>query len=326
MAEEANEVTSSNTSNDEIDNNQEVQSSSTESETEDDLLAVVQKASEPKVDEEEQTEETESQSDENVETRKEGDFDTPIDDNSEDDNDEPIEKGKSVPYPRFKKVIDERNKFKMGFEENQKIVNFQTNNNLTNEEMADGMKIMALVKNNPIEAFDALKPVVDSLALQAGKVLPDDLKSKVDDGYMDQETANELAKTRAEKSNLENKVQNLNTQQQQNNRQESMKHINGLILNWEASKKKSDPDFDQKKDTLEDRIRATVAKEGTPRNDEGIIKMLDGAYGIVNERFSQLGGNKTQIRSPSGNKISGTPQAQPKSVLDAINNALDGME
>ena len=96
--------------------------------------------------------------------------------------------------------------------------------------MADGMKIMALVKNNPIEAFDALKPVVDSLALQAGKVLPDDLKSKVDDGYMDQETANELAKTRAEKSNLENKVQNLNTQQQQNNRQESMKHINGLII------------------------------------------------------------------------------------------------
>lgn len=325
MAEEANEVQPSDTSNDVIENNQEVQSSSAESETEDDLLAVVQKASQPKVDEEEQTEVTESQSDENVETREDGDLDTPIDDQSDDADDEPLEKGKSVPYPRFKKVIDERNKFKLGFEENEKINKFQTTNNLSTDEMADGMKIMALVKNNPLEAYKALKPVVDSLAVQAGEVLPDDLKSKVNDGYMDEDTANELAKTRAEKSNLENKVQNLNTQQQASNQVEQAKVLNDIVVNWETSKKKSDPDFDQKKDTLLDRMRAEVAQNGVPPTQDGIVKMLDGAYTTVSDRYAKISGNKTPIRTPSGNKLSGTPTSQPNSLEEAIQNSLAEM-
>ena len=59
------------------------------------------------------------------------------------------------------------------------------------------------MKSKPEEAVIALQPYLQQLALATGQTLPDDIRSKVDDGYMDEETGRELAQVRAEKARQE---------------------------------------------------------------------------------------------------------------------------
>ena len=113
---------------------------------------------------------------------------------------------KDVPFnkhPRFRQVIQERKEFKQQAEEFREksgqfdqVIDFMNENQLTPDEMAEGMKIMALMKNDPMAAQEAMKPHLDMLGRYSGEVLPEDIQTRMNEGYIDQETATELAQAR----------------------------------------------------------------------------------------------------------------------------------
>ena len=294
---------------------EQAQSSSAESETENELLSVVQSAIT-----EDDVEETDSQSDE-VEYDEEGETLEAV----SDEDTEADESFEDVPFnkhPRFKQLIEERNEYKYGHQQFEQISNYLRENSLSAEEAADGFRIMALMKSKPEEAVIALQPYLQQLALATGQTLPDDIRSKVDDGYMDEETGRELAQVRAEKARQEAINDRLVSERDQAQGVNQLNILADAVTNWEERTRSSDPDYDLKADEIDDRVRVLVSERGRPQTVDSAIELAKEAYAEVNERQKARFGNKRPMKTASGGKLGGTPVPEASSLMEAVQNAL----
>lgn len=296
----------------ELSQDQDVLSSSTESETEDDLLSVVQSA----IDNGE-TAETESQSVE--EETEDVQTDTPLTEESE------KEVLDNVPLhlqPRFKEVIAEKNEYKRGHEQYEKIQSSLREMRLSAEETAQGLSIMGLMKSNPQAALEALQPIINNLQQVTGQIIPNDIQQKIEDGYMDEDVGKELARTRADVQIQKNANQQMLNEQEQMKTRSEINSLAQSVTNWEKNVRKTDPDFDFKQDEIDDRVSALVRERGRPNNSDDAVALAQEAYDTVNKRYRSRMGVKSPIRSLSGGKLGGSPIPEPKSLMEAVQNAL----
>ena len=316
MVDDLKESTSSDDSNNqdelELEQDQEVLSSSTESETEEDLLSVVQSAID-----DEPNEETESQSVE--EETEEVETDTPLTEESEQ---EVLDNVPLHLQPRFKEVIAEKNEYKKGHEQYVKIQNSLRDMKLSAEETAQGLSIMGLMKSNPQAALEALQPIISSLQQVTGQIIPDDIQQKIEDGYMDEDVGKELARTRADVQLQRNANQQMLNEQEQMNAQDQINIIAQSVTNWEENVRQTDPDFELKQDEVDDRVSALVRERGRPNNSEDAVALAQEAYETVTKRHQGRMGVKRPIRSLSGGKLGGSPTPEPKSLMEAVQNAM----
>ena len=297
------------------DQDEHAQSSSAESETEEDLLSVVQDAMQPSEDADSQSDEEYDEDDDDGEYEHEDGL-------AADDADESFEDVPFHKHPRFKEVIDQRNKYREGAEQYEQITSFLSQNNLSAEEAAQGFQIMALMKNDPAAALEALNPFVQQLGVQSGITMPGDIQSKVEDGYLDEDAGRELSRLRAEAARERQMREQMQGQQQQQQAQAQLHNLAATVTDWEERTRASDPDYDLKQDEIDDRVRVLVTERGRPQTPEQAIAMAKEAYDSVNERYKARFGNKRQIRTASGGKLGGTPQAEPTSLMEAVQNAL----
>lgn len=294
---------------------QEAPASSAESETEEDLLAVVQSAMTG-----EETEEAESQSVEEDEGEDDEEADL-LEASVEDDDGEVPDRG-PVPYDRFQKVVSQKNEFKKDSEQYQKITSYLSTNNINAEEASTGLQIMAMMKNDPIKALEALTPYMESLRQVTGDVMPDDIRNRVDDGYMDEDAGKELARARAEANQLRQANDRVVEQQSQQQSQQHLTHLAQTVTAWETKTRQSDPDFELKQDEIDDRVRVLVAERGRPQTDEAAIALANEAYQQVNDRFKSRVASRRPMRTASGGKLGGTPTPEPNSLLEAVQSAM----
>lgn len=301
-----------------LETEQEAPTSSADSETEEDLLSVVQSAIEG-----EETEEAESQS---VEV-EEGDFDEdedeaePLAASDEDDDGEVPDRG-PVPYDRFQKVISQKNEYKEGHRQYQQITSYLAENNINSEEASTGLQIMALMKNDPQRALEALTPYMETLRQLTGDTMPDDIRERVDDGYMDEDAGKELARARAEANRLRQTNERVQEQQVQAQSAQHLESLAQTVTSWEMKTRQQDPDFDLKQDEIDDRVRVLVAERGRPETAEAAIAMANEAYETVNSRFKQRTVTRKPMKTASGGKLGGTPTPEPNSLLEAVRNAM----
>lgn len=317
MVDEPKELdTSDGSTQDELDLeiDQEAPTSSADSETEEDLLSVVQSAMEV-----EEPEEAESQSEEEVEGEYDGDAEPLA---ASDDVDEDVSDKSPVPYKRFQEVIAEKNEFKHGADQFNKITDYLSHNNINADEASTGLQIMALMKNDPAKALEALTPFVNTLRELTGEVLPDDIRNRVDDGFMDEDAGRELSRARAEADNQRRINDRVAAQQTNVQSQQHKDHLARTVTAWEDNARQNDPDYDLKQDEIDDRVRVLVSERGSPNTEEDAISMANEAYEAVNQRFKARMGTKRAIRTASGGKLGGTPVAEPKSLLEAVQNAV----
>lgn len=294
---------------------EQAQSSSAESEPEEDLLSVVQSA----IDENE-TEETDSQSEEVEDEEEEQEsYEATGEDN------EPEESFEDVPFnkhPRFKKLIEERNEYKHGHEQYEQISGFLKENELSAQEAADGFRIMALMKHDPSAAVEALQPYLTELALATGQTLPDDIRSKVDDGFLDEDSGRELAQARAEAQRQQQKNEQLLAQRDQAQGTNQLNVLAEAVTDWEERTKASDPDYDLKVDEIDDRVKVLISERGRPQTVDEAITLANEAHSSVTERYKARFANKRPIKTASGGKLSGTPIPEASSLMEAVQNAL----
>jgi len=304
-------------------NDEQALSSSAESETEDDLLAVVKAAVET-----EEPSETDSQSDE-VESDEEDEDE--IEDESDDDAYEASETDEAdVPFnkhPRFRKLIAERNELRPKAEQYDQITGYLKTNGLSADEAAKGFEIMALMKNDPAKAVQALQPYLQNLALATGYTLPDDIQQRLDDGYLDESDAREMARLRAENQRSEQRNAYRLEAEQRARADEALTNAAAAVEAWEAKTRSSDPDYDLKADELDDRVKVIMAERrangySAPLTADEAINIAKTAYDEVTKRNQARFGNKRPIRSASGGKLGGTPTPEPNSLMEAVQNAL----
>ena len=296
------------------------QSSSSESETEETLLSVLQDAMEKP------SEEAGSQPEEEVE--QEGEEVLEADAESTDEQSESTKDEDSyeeVPFnkhPRFQELVKEKNEYKVDAERYQNITSFLDENRVSADEAAAGLQIMALMKKDPVEALNALKPYVETLSQAAGYVLPDDIQNKVNDGYLDEDVGRELAQTRAAAQNERTQREALIQDQQQQTQQAQLHDVAMSVTDWENKTRSTDPDYDLKQPEIDDRVRVLVATQGRPNTTQDALAMAKQAYTEVNERHKKRYANKPAMRTASGGNLAGTPQAEPNNLNEAIQAAL----
>lgn len=224
-------------------------------------------------------------------------------------------------HPRWKEMLSEREALKPRAEQYDKIVNFMNTNSLTPNEMADGMRVMALMKHNPVAAYEQLQTYIKKLAPYTGEELHPDVKAKVDDGFVDPETAKELSRLKAEKEFLNQRSEEIyqgQIAQQQATQQQAMYNA---VVGWESAEKARDPDWSVKYEMVQDRVRTLLAS-GKPSSPEEAVQLARRALSDVNERLRPLAGRNMPMRSPTSSMSSATSRPVAKSLEDVVRMGL----
>jgi len=272
------------------------------------------------------------ESSEKAETTEETKITEPIGTSEE----EVSEDYKDVPFnthPRFRSLIAEKNELKetaaklqLDSDQYAKITDFIDKNNLTSKDSVEGFKIMAAIKNNPDLAYKMLSHHFGNVAKRTGRSLPADIKSRMDDGFLDEAAAKELSQTRAKLA----QVQNLRKADQAKNVQQKEGHqsdmLSSALQTWGEATLAKDVDFGLKQEEFNDRVVALVNERGRPETQSDVLGLVEDAYATVNERFKARQPQPQAIRTATGGKLSGTPRLEPKTLSDAISMAYESGE
>lgn len=294
-------------------------------ETEDSLLAVVQSVSAEKA---ETTESADQPSDSPSAEQSQETTEQQVDDRKEDDfSDVPFNK-----HPRFRELVKEKNAYKAKLAEYEpdaqqyrEIQSFMEKAQLSAEEVAEGLMLMAEMKSgDPVKAYEALTRKVETLALASGKKLPADLEQRIEQGYVDRETAESLYQQQVAAQRQAAQAQAQLEQRTRKDAQAQVQAIAGAVATWESATRAGDPDFDLKADFVKDRVRAHMAAHGMPKSAEEALQISRQAYEAVTQTLQRARGPKPAMRPAVGGKVNGSAAPEPRNLLDVIRQALSG--
>ena len=234
--------------------------------------------------------------------------------------DEEPAKDEKVPFhkhPRWQEMLRERDSFKEEATQYRQITGYMSQNNLSNEEVAKGFEIMALMKNDPLKAREMLTQYTRALDEFAGAVLPQDLTTKVQEGMMDEASAQELARARNIAAANAARAEQLAQAQQSQYQQMSQQAIHGAVSNWEETIKTRDVDYAAKQNLVLDRARTYLA-QGQPQTPEQALAIVERAYADVNETLKGFAPRRQPVRPITSTNSSTTSQPVARSLQEAI--------
>lgn len=233
-------------------------------------------------------------------------------------------------HPRWKQVIAERDSLKDPAEKYGLITGFMQEHGLSNEEVAEGYEVMALLKSGDpaklTQARDWFASRLDVLDGMLGHSLPDDIQQKIDEGLLDEDSGLELAQARAAKTLLAQQATQRTEADKAAETQRGATAITTAMVSaveaWEARTKATDPDYLKKADLVIAKSQAIVARTGTPpRTPEEATALADQALAEVNALFkSALPKPRAIVPPPAGQSTVAT--AQPQTLRAAIDAAL----
>lgn len=262
---------------------------------------------------------------------EEGEDTTEAQEETDESQDENLPFGK---HPRFKKLVSQRNELRSEVDrlkpladDYQQVQSFMDQNNLAPNEVAQAMQILSLLKTDPLKAREALKPTLDLFASLSGDVLPDDLRAKIDDGYLDESTAKEVAALRAQNNVRAQQAQEF-TRQQQVRQQEQSSQLQGqqlydAVSSWERNVSSRDPDYVKLQPLVMKATQAALA-QGRPSSPEQAIQLVESAYREVQNSVKALMPKRTAQRTvTSANSVSTSASPKPTSLLEAVTQAAN---
>lgn len=232
-------------------------------------------------------------------------------------------------HPRFQEVLRERDdarrdrdSWKHGHEQFDKIRTFMASNRLNDEEANQGFAIMAAMKNDPAEALKLLKPYYESLQRLAGEVMPEDIRKKVDEGLLDQDTGAEIARLRGSTEMSAAQLRQQHEHLQAQAREQALSGMRGAVDGWEANLMTRDPDYAKKKPQIE-RILKGLITEKPPKTPQDAVQLAQQAYDDVNNWLrTVVTAQKPEVRSPNGGAASSAnTRPEPRSMLEAMRQA-----
>lgn len=216
-------------------------------------------------------------------------------------------------HPRWKEVVAERDAYRSDAGEYRKITTYMSQHGLTNEEVIEGFQVMALMKINPAEAHKRISEYKAQLDSFVGEKLPEDISKRLEEGYIDDASAKELARLKAEKNLFEQRQQYAMEQQAQQARQ----NIHSAVVSWEQQMKVKDPDWSAKQDLVTDQVKLMIASDKPSTPDEALA-LVERAHSIIKERLSRFAPQRRPVTTVASSTSSANANAVPKSLLEAV--------
>lgn len=222
-------------------------------------------------------------------------------------------------HPRFQQLVAERRQFKEGHDEYKKLTTFLDQTGVSPQEAAEALELRALMKANPLEAWKAMKPMVQQLLADAGELLPADLQERVRKGEMTREAAQEMSRLRAANSVGQRVSKETAEMAEKRVQQEAVQARVNAAATWERETKAKDPDFDRKLEDIQKEILWLQKRDGHPKDAEGVRKQLITAYEAVNKRVRATAAAKRPVTPvTNGRGAGGNTAPKPKGVLDIV--------
>lgn len=202
---------------------------------------------------------------------------------------------------------------------------------LSNNDVAGTLEIAAMLRHNPRGALDRLMPIVKQLRSTLGEELPADLQDRVKNNFISEEDARVIARTTAQTKLDQERIERLTAQQDEARQaRETNDHVQGTIASateWEATKAKSDPDWQLKRKDVAEQVELAILKEARSKpggqwfpDRSEIVKLNEAALRTVNERYQRFTPRAREI-IPDNGSASPRSKAEPKTMLEVVQMA-----
>lgn len=203
---------------------------------------------------------------------------------------------------------------------------FATTSRISMSQVAEAVELAALANgNDPEKALDKLIPIVQQLMQTTGRTLPDDIKERVRLGYIGEEEAKRLVRSEADATRAREaaaRAEEDRKSQAEANRLANLKTMSEqTAADWEASRKRSDPDWQSKQSRFGELIKVEVYENGFPQSKEAVVKMLNGIATKVDADFARFSARPREVRPITG-AASTKASTEPKSSKEAALMAL----
>jgi hypothetical protein len=222
--------------------------------------------------------------------------------------------------PRWKEMMREKAQLAEKAKHYEEISQYMRANGLSNTELAQGFEVMALMKNDPFKAKEVLNEHMSKLAEFTGDILPVDIQEKLDNGFIDQEAAKELASYRARTQMSAKATEEYNAKMAAEAETVRKQHMYQAVVDWESKVSMRDSEYRNKQALVTDRVKSIMQQAGNPNSPEDAVKYVEQAYNEVNQRLGALAGRNTPTRMPTSynSSSSGNSAPQPRSLQEAV--------
>ncbi|HEY5798480.1 MAG TPA: hypothetical protein VIU82_26045 [Bosea sp. (in: a-proteobacteria)] len=210
------------------------------------------------------------------------------------------------------------------------IEEFAASSRISMKQVGDAIELAALANSdNPEAALDKLIPIVQQLMQTTGRTLPDDIKERVRLGYIGEEEAKRLVRSEAEATRAKEaaaREREERESQAEANRLANLKTMSETTAaDWEAARKRSDPDWQSKQSRFGELIKVEVYENGFPQSKEAVVKMLNGIATKVDADFARFTPRAREVRPITGaasTKAISEPRTSQEAALMALGIAL----
>jgi hypothetical protein len=195
---------------------------------------------------------------------------------------------------------------------------------LNSSDLDNLFEIGTLMKKGDLfAARDKLMPFVQAILEATGGVLPKDLETAVAAKELSPQHARELAEARSRVAL--NQYQGGVREQMDSQRDfhQFTGSVVGAVNDWEAGKRRSDPDWGLKAPEIKAALELAIFKGTQPRTVQDAVKMAEDALAGVEAKFRQFRPQPRAVRSISGMPQASTATGPPKSMLEAVMQSLD---
>jgi len=232
---------------------------------------------------------------------------------------------------RFREVIEEKNGYKQRAESLMQVEeHFRTLQNsarasgMNEDQIAQYFELPMLMQNDPAKAYELIQGFQSDMAARYGMTVPDDLQKKVDDGYIDEESAQRLARAEAESRMTQQAMQAKQAEAEETARMATAQAVSSAVTSYEQQLANSDPDYQSKQKWLYEKLQVRKLASGLPESPEQAIEWVNEAYGEINETFKAMAPPPQPKRTLSSRGVNQPSSAPPASMYEAVLRAVGG--
>jgi hypothetical protein len=205
------------------------------------------------------------------------------------------------------------------------LKSYMTEAGLSIDEVNTGFEIMKNIKENPQAALEALMPYIEQMETSTGRRLSADIQERVDEGYLDEESAREMSQLRSREQLATEASQRAAAQAQQIQQQQQVQqhatNVSGAVSEWETQWSSSDPDYKLKQPKVMEKIELYLLKNGAPSSREHAVQIAEECRKSVNNELLQFRPRKGSVNPiTGGSSPKSTPE--PKSLMEAMQQGL----